>query len=119
MRHYYLIYLLSFFFVCCKHNSPNKQQIPFEKMKVVVWQLMKADELYTRKSVTDSTWRVSKKNVEFYLQIFQLNKVDRVQFYQQLDALAAQPNDFKILMDSVEQLSKREKNETFEAIKKL
>ena len=80
-----------------------------ETMQTVVWQLMQADEYYTRVSVIDSTWKADKKNVEFYQQIFDLNKVDRVEFYKTIDYLQRHPIEFKELIDSVNELSKREK----------
>ena len=119
MRHYLIIFTLLLLIVSCNNEAKNEQQIPFEKMKVVVWQLLKADELYSRKSVTDSSWRASKKNVQFYQQIFELNKIDRIQFYKQMIHLESHPVEFKVLMDSVEQLSKREKNKSIPTSKKL
>lgn len=91
----------------------EKQQagtIPINKMKVVVWQLMQVDEHYIRASTRDSTYKQTHKNIQFYQQIFDLNKVDRVQFYKQIDYLEKHPIEFKVLMDSVNELSKREKN---------
>jgi hypothetical protein len=70
---------------------------------------MQADEYYTRVSLVDSTWKIDKKNVEFYQQIFDLNKVDRVEFYNTIDYLQKHPIEFKELIDSVNELSKREK----------
>lgn len=119
MRSYLSIFIICVWLVACNYKSTNEQQIPFEKMKVVVWQLLKADELYARKSVTDSTWRNSNKNVQFYLQIFELNKIDRTQFYKQMEKLKAHPVEFKTLMDSVESLSKREKNKTNPTVKSI
>jgi hypothetical protein len=70
---------------------------------------MQADEYYTRVAVVDSSWIADKKNIEFYQQIFDLNKVDRVEFYNTIDYLQRHPIEFKELMDSVNELSKREK----------
>jgi hypothetical protein len=119
MRSYLSIFILFILLVACSNQAKNEQQIPFEKMRTVVWQLLKADELYARKSTTDSAWRVSKKNVVFYQQIFDLNNIDRTQFYKQMEKLKASPVEFKTLMDSVEALSKREKNKTIPAPKNL
>lgn len=119
MRPLLYIFIVFSLIVACTNEVKNEQQIPFEKMKVVVWQLLKADELYARKSTADSTWRVTKKNVSFYQQIFELNKIDRIQFYKQMENLKSHPVEFKTLMDSVEALSKREKNKTIPAPKKL
>jgi hypothetical protein len=97
------------FSIACGRSSQPTGGIPIDKMKVVVLQLMKADEHFSRVSAGDSTWSKQKKNLIFYQQIFDLNKVDRVQFYKQIEYLEGNPVEFKILMDSVNELSKREK----------
>lgn len=110
MRNCIKLLILLFLIISC---SPNKQQtttIEFDKMKLVVWQLMKADEFYIRSSVSDSTVIPSKKNVQYYQQIFDLHKIDRVAFYKDIEFYESHPIEFKILMDSVNELSKREKN---------
>ncbi len=104
----YIILSIAFLSSCVKDRK-KEGEIPLDKMKVVVWQLMKADEYFTRKSLADSTWKNTRKNVQFYQQIFDLNKVDRAQFYQQINYLETHPVEFKVLMDSVSELSKREK----------
>ncbi len=109
MRIYISFIILSVLLLACGDKSSSGNAIPIDKMKVVVLQLMKADEHFTRVSLVDSTWRLQKKNVEFYQQIFDLNKVDRVQFYKQIEYLQKRPVEFKVLMDSVNELSKREK----------
>lgn len=108
--------LVTFVLVCtlfaCNAAKNEKDIIPMDKLKVVVWQLMQADEYYNREVLLDSTWKLEKKNVQFYQQIFDYHKIDRVQFYKQMSYLEMHPVDFKVLMDSVEALSKREKNES-------
>jgi ABC-type uncharacterized transport system auxiliary subunit len=105
------IIALLFVMLGCGHKEQKQTDIPLIKMKVVVWQLMQADEYFTRYSVTDSTLKKEKKNVQYYQQIFDLNKVDRVQFYKQMRYLETHPVEFKELIDSVNELSKREKTE--------
>jgi hypothetical protein len=116
-----MISLFIFFalLVACKNETKTEQQIPFDKMQLVVWQLLKADELYLKRNIADSSWKESKKNVQFYKQIFELNKVDRNQFYKQMENLESHPVELKVLMDSVEALSKREKNNPILSPKKL
>ncbi len=108
--------LVTFFLVAaliaCNAKKNEQGMIPIDKLKVVVWQLMQADEYYNREVVLDSTWKLEKKNVQFYQQIFNYHKIDRVQFYKQMSYLETHPVEFKVLMDSVEALSKREKNES-------
>jgi len=94
----------------CSLSKKPTNLIELDKMKLVVWQLMKVDEFYIRSSVTDSTVIPSKKNVQYYQQIFELYKIDRVEFYKDIEYYESHPIEFKILMDSVNELSKREKN---------
>ena len=101
--------ILSCILLGCSTPSAKDKRVDMKTMQTVVWQLMQADEYYTRVAVVDSTWVADKKNVEFYQQIFDLNKVDRVEFYNTIDYLQRHPIEFKELMDSVNELSKREK----------
>ena len=101
--------ILSCIILGCSTPAAKDKRVDMKTMQRVVWQLMQADEYYTRVSVVDSTWKADKKNIEFYQQIFDLNKVDRVEFYNTIDYLQRHPIEFKELMDSVNELSKREK----------
>jgi hypothetical protein len=112
MRKLLLFIWVAIVVIACNGKQTPKDLLPFKTMQTVVWQLMKADEVYTRVSPLDSTWRKDRKNVQFYQQIFDYNKVDRVQFYKTIDYLERHPVEFKELLDSVNELSKREKNET-------
>ena len=49
-----------------------------------------------------------------YQQIFNLNKVDRIEFYNTINYLERHPIEFKQLMDSVSEVSKREKRDQFQ-----
>ena len=50
-----------------------------------------------------------RKNIQFYKQIFEMNKVNREDFFATLTYLQKRPIEFKVLMDSAYELSKREK----------
>ena len=49
---FFIVLLLS----SCKWLEPKKPQLDINKMKVIVWQLMQADEYYSRASLLDTTW---------------------------------------------------------------
>lgn len=102
------IILCLFLFSCASNNAPENK-VEFNKMKVVLWQLMQADEYYARASVMDTSLKTTKKNVQYYKQIFEYNKVDRKAFYTTLAYYEKRPIAFKVLMDSAYALSKREK----------
>jgi len=107
MRKIFII--LCLFILSCQDKEQPKNMVPFDKMKVVLYQLMKADEYYTRSVSADTAMQFEKRNIQFYKQIFELNKVDRNDFYATLTYLQKRPIEFKELMDSAYELSKREK----------
>jgi len=94
----------------CSTKKTGKEVIlPIKTMQQTVWQLMQVDEYLTRQIQTDTTIQPSLKKAQYYQQVFNINKVDRVQFYTTMDYLDKHPVEMKVLMDSVEALSKREK----------
>jgi hypothetical protein len=111
MKQYFAISLtmMGIFLMGCKQNNAPSSKIEINKMKVVLLQMMQADEYYTRMSTIDTTWKVNKKNVDFYKQILALNKVSQKDFYETLGYLEKHPVEFKEVMDSAYELSKREK----------
>jgi len=107
MRKIFII--LCIFIFSCQVKEQPKNLVPFDKMKIVLYQLMKADEYYTRSVSADTAMQLEKKNIQYYKQIFELNKVDRNDFFETLTYLQKRPIEFKELMDSTYELSKREK----------
>jgi hypothetical protein len=98
------------FLVACSAKKADKQaMLPIKTMQQTVWQLMQVDEYLSRQTQTDTTIQPSLEKAKYYQRVFNLNKVDRVQFYATMDYLDRHPVDLKVLMDSVEALSKREK----------
>jgi hypothetical protein len=104
-----IIILLFCFSACQTNQGTSKKLIPFDKFKIVVWQLMKADDYYVRKAVLDSTWRLNKTNIELYNKVFSFHKVTVNDFYSTLEYYEKRPLLFQELMDSVESVSKKEK----------
>jgi hypothetical protein len=98
-----------FLAACASSDTKKGKLLPFKTMQQTVWQLMQVDEYLTRQIQTDTTIEPSLKKAQYYQQVFHLNKVDRVQFYTTMDYLDKHPVEMKVLMDSVEALSKREK----------
>jgi hypothetical protein len=98
-----------FLAACTSSETKKGMLLPIKTMQQTVWQLMQVDEYLTRQIQTDTTIQPSLRKAEYYQRVFNLNKVDRVQFYTTMDYLDKHPVEMKVLMDSVEALSKREK----------
>ena len=98
-----------FLAACTSIETKKGAVLPFKTMQKTVWQLMLVDEYLIRQIQTDTTIQPSLQKAQYYQRVFDLNKVDRVQFYARMDYLNQHPVEMKELMDSVEALSKREK----------
>jgi hypothetical protein len=105
------IFIISFFFLAgCASKKANKEPLlPLKTMQLTVWQLMQVDEYLSRQIQADTTVQLSLEKAKYYQRVFNLNKVDRGQFYATMNYLDRHPVELKALMDSVEALSKREK----------
>ncbi len=96
----------------CKGNS-KEQLLDINQMKVIVWDMLKADELYTVQQVKDSTFRKQKKNLEYYENIFAYHKINRATFYNAFAYYEAHPLQMRALLDSIDQYATRERNRSF------
>ena len=108
MKNIILISLL-FLTACASKQTKKEVLLPIQTMQQTVWQLMQVDEYLSRQIQTDTTTKPSLDKVKYYQRVFNLNKIDRVQFYTTMAYLDKHPVEMKALMDSVEALSKREK----------
>ena len=96
----------------CKGNS-KEQLLDINQMKVIVWDMLKADELYTVQQVKDSTFRLQKKNLEYYEKIFAYHKINHSTFYNAFAYYEAHPLQMRELLDSIDQYATRERNRYF------
>lgn len=96
----------------CRGNS-NEQLLDINEMKLIVWDMLKADELYTMQQVKDSSLRIQKKNLEYYEKIFAYHKISRSTFYKSFTYYEAHPLEMKELLDSIDQYATRERNRSF------
>jgi hypothetical protein len=94
-------------------GSSIEQVIEVNQMKVIVWDMLKADELYAAQQVKDITFRIQKKNLIYYENIFAYHKISRSTFYKAFSDYEAHPLQMKELLDSVDQYASRERNRSF------
>lgn len=94
-------------------RSKNDGIIGIDSMKVVMWDMMKADELYMRMMAKDITLYHSKERIRLYKEVFALHHITRGKFDSSYKFYAAHPEQFKILADSLDLYATREKNKIF------
>jgi hypothetical protein len=112
------IYTCLFLLVCllgisCK-SAYEKSILPVDRMKLVMWDMLKADELYLRMIVKDSTAKKRKENIRLYEQVFLIHRISKGKFDSSYKYYETHPVQFKILIDSLEAFSMRERDRTFD-----
>ncbi len=102
-----LIFLLS----CNSSNSKQNDQqiIPINEMKNIVWDMFKADEYYVRISTKDTLDKLQTGNLKLYDQVFTSYGISKKKFYNSYRYYQSHPDLFKTLIDSVDALSKRQR----------
>lgn len=110
MRNFLCLILFVFFIAMSCRSSASKEILGIDSMKVVMWDMLKADELYLRILAKDSTARKRNENIHLYKEVLLLHKVRKGQFDSSYKFYEAHPVQFKILIDSLEGFSTRERN---------
>ncbi len=101
-----LVCLLS---ISCK-TAYEKSILPVDSMKLVMWDMLKADELYIRILAKDSTAKKRNENIRLYEEVFALHGISKGRFERSFKFYEAHPVQFKILIDSLEAFSMRERD---------
>ena len=100
-------------YMACKAGKKIKP-MTVNQMKPVMWDLMKAGEWYIYIIAKDSTLRNKKEDVRLFEQVFAVHGITKQQFYNSYKYYESHPIEFKILIDSVDAYSLREKNKLYE-----
>ncbi len=93
-------------FASCGRQVPEEYIQP-EKMKRVLWDITRADELASMTANADSTKTIKQLTTEYYSQIFTIHNITREQFYKSYSFYLENPYLHKDLIDSVYQYGVR------------
>jgi hypothetical protein len=114
MQRLLLILLVAFSLTACNTRKSKFKPLPLDQMKLITWDMMKAAEWYLLIISKDSTLRNKKEDIRLYAQVFKIYGVTKEQYYDSYKYYEAHPTEFKILADSLEAYSTREKNRIYE-----
>jgi len=108
-----LVYLLLVIVLLagCNGSAP-KNVLPVNTMKVVMFDMLKADEWYARKLVGDTLMLKVKEDIPLYEQVFAVHKITKKQFYDSYHYYEAHPIAYKELVDSLESYANKQKLKT-------
>ncbi len=105
---------LIIFSACNADRKIPDDIIPPDKMKLVVWDMLRAEQL----AYTDTAIRrkpVFKDSVtRLYQQVFALYKIDKADFYKSYAYYEAHPDYNKLLLDSISAYAGRKRNDLYQ-----
>ena len=104
-----LIYLFALVFIVACNNGTPKNVLPVNTMKVVMFDMLKADEWYARKLVGDTLLLKVKEDIPLYEQVFAVHKLTKKQFFDSYHYYEAHPVAYKELVDSLESYANLQK----------
>jgi len=87
-------------FACKQENKANP--VPFDKMRHLMLDIMKADEHYIKISLKDTLQKMQDENFRLYDQLFRSYGVTKEQFYTSYKYYEAHPIEFRELIDSID-----------------
>lgn len=110
MKKCILVFCIICFTYCKSSKKKPALSIPFDTMKVIMWDLFRADAYVANYITKDSTKKVKQASIELYEKIFLLHKVDKEKFYTNCVYYLKNPDKHKILLDSIIAMVNRNKD---------
>ncbi|MDO9374032.1 MAG: DUF4296 domain-containing protein [Ferruginibacter sp.] len=98
-----------FFLSCSDQSKAPSRLLSKDKMQVVMWDLLEANSYTQRYIKLDTVKNAALENLKMQQQIFQLHKVSKDDFYKSYDYYSTQPDQMRILLDSIVAIGERNK----------
>lgn len=106
---YSLIIVLVVILAACGRNK-DKEVLGREEMKLVMWDLLRADEVASIENGKDTVrTNLLQHAVEHYQQVFAIHHISKEQFYNSYKYYQEHPEEHKTLMDSLAAFGERMK----------
>ncbi len=96
-------------FSACGVKKMPAEVLPINKMKFIMWDMMKMDEYYVRITIRDTLHKLDQEQFRLYEQVFNAYNITKQKFYKSYDYYQSNPVVFKTLLDSIDALSSRQK----------
>ncbi len=95
--------------ISCGRSRGKDAIIPTDSMKLIMWDLVKADEWFARMVVKDTGVVRRKEDVKLYEQVFKIHGVTRERFFKSYRYYEGHPLEYKLILDSLETFSARDR----------
>ena len=111
MKHLLWCFLL--FGAACSPGKIPANIIPPEKMKTIVFDLLKADTYVNNFVLKDTTLKSKEQHIKMYEQVFLIHKITKKDFYISLNYYQQHPDVNKKLFDSTLSYANRQREMIF------
>lgn len=99
------------FLIGCAEKPGKKGILSVNDMKLVMWDMLQADEFVGTFMRLDSTIHLDSAANVYYQKIFFLHKTSQKEFFRSFDYYKMNPGYYKILLDSLNDYGNRERDE--------
>jgi hypothetical protein len=106
-----IIFSTMLFFSCSNNNATKI--IPEDSMKLIMWDMMKADEWFNRKIIQDANAIKNKEDVKLYEKVFKVHGITRERYFESYRFYEAHPISFKRILDSMDAMANRQRIERY------
>src|SRR5262245_6896129 len=93
--------LLTCLLLSCAGNQKKQTYLSENKMKEVMWDMIRADQYVGQYLLKDSTKMKIDESVKLYDQIFKLHHTTREEFRRSFDYYSSRPDLFRPIIDSL------------------
>ena len=107
---FFVFVVLCFLALAC--TSTPKNVLPVNTMKVVMFDMLKADDWYARIIVGDTLMKKVKEDIPLYEQVFAVHKLTKKDFFDSYHYYESHPVAYKELVDSLESYAINQKLKT-------
>src|ERR1035437_2174827 len=104
------LFFIVYITLSCNGKTETKMEaLPFDTMKIVIWDLLNADEWNNLQLQKDTALRRTKNNLKLYQKVFAIHHIDKDNFYYSYKFYEEHPDRMKILMDTLSAFSQKQK----------
>lgn len=97
----------------CKSKQASGDILPLDSMKLVMWDMMRADEMAVNESIRDTGINKRAHNIPLYKEVLTIHHLTKEQFYNNYHYYLAHPDLNKILIDSLTSFAERKRNQQY------
>jgi len=116
MRGYWACITMFLLLTSCTGDELPKDVMPVNQMKLVMFDVISAQEMAQVIQHKDSN-AVKQKTFELYQQVFDIYKINREDFFKSFTYYEAHPDQLKILTDSLYAYGTRKRQELYMKMK--